>query len=71
MIPAHEDLAQFARAIRHLIRTGAVTYDVAQVHDCVERWGGRQRGVQGFQVGVNVTEQQYAHGSPDKLPIID
>ena len=28
-------------------------------------------GVESFEIGVNVAEKQYAHESPDKLPIID
>src|SRR4029077_16322938 len=36
VIPTHEDLAQFAGATRHFMRTGAIAYDVTQVHDDVE-----------------------------------
>ena len=38
---------------------------------CVERWGGGEAGFKSFEIGVNIAEQQYAHESPDKLPIID
>jgi hypothetical protein len=31
----------------------------------------RQAGIKGFQIGMDITEQQYAHESPDELPIID
>jgi hypothetical protein len=31
----------------------------------------REGRVQCFKVGMDVAKEQYAHGSPDKLPIID
>jgi hypothetical protein len=36
----------------------------------VRRSGG-EASVEGLQVGVDITKQQYVHGSPDELRIID
>src|SRR5262249_39714902 len=71
MIPPDKQLSQLTRPVRHLIRAGSITDDVAQIHNRIERWRGRQTGVESFQVGMNVAGQQYAHRSPDELPIID
>ena len=71
VIAAHENFSQLARAVGHFIRAGAVADDVAEIHDHVERRRGRESGVESFEIGVNVAEKQYAHESPDKLPIID
>ena len=71
MIAPYEDLPQCARAVRDLVGARAVAHDVPQIHDLVERRSGRDASIEGFQVCVDVAEQQYAHGSPDKLPIID
>jgi hypothetical protein len=40
------------------------------VHGHVERWSSGETSIERFQVGVNVAQQQYTHGSPGKLPII-
>ncbi len=71
MIAAHKRLPQFAGTLGHLVRTGSVAHNVPEVHDRVERRSSGKRGVESVEVGVDVAEQQYAHESPDKLPIID
>src|SRR5580704_7506306 len=71
VITSHEDPAKLTRALRHFVRTCAVTHDVAEVNDLVVGGSSCQASIKRFQVGVDVTEQQYAHGSPDELPIID
>ena len=53
------------------VGTGAVADDVARDWPPVERGSGGQAGLQRFQVGVNVAEQQYAQESPDKVAIIE
>ncbi len=70
VIPADEDAAEFPGAFAHFIGAGAVTDDVAQIDDEIERRSGGEAGIESFQVGVDVTQQQYAHRSPGKLPII-
>ena len=71
MISADEDLAQFARAVGDLVGAGSVSDDVAQVHDQVVGRSSGEACVEGLEIGMDVAQQQYAHGSPDKLPIID
>jgi hypothetical protein len=71
VIAAHENLSQLPRTGRHFIRTSPISDDVSQVRDHIEGRGSGKSGVQGFEVGVYVAQQQYAHESPDKLPIID
>ena len=71
MIAAHENFAQFAGMLGHFVRAGAVAHDVAQVHYHVECWSAGQGCFEGFEISVNVAEQQYAHESPDKQAIID
>jgi hypothetical protein len=56
---------------RYFIWTGPVTNDVSQIHRRIERGCGGEGGFQGFEVCVDITEQQYSQGAPDKLAIID
>src|SRR5579862_1056006 len=71
VISANENLSQLPRTLCDLVRTGAVADNVPEVHHRVKRRSGRDTCIQSFQIGVNVAEDQYAHGSPDELPIID
>ena len=64
MIPAHEKFSHFARPDGHFIGAGSVADDVAQIHGDVERRSVRETGFKSFEVGVNIAQQQYAHGSP-------
>jgi hypothetical protein len=71
VIAANENLAKSAGAIGDLVGTGAVTDDIPEINDQIECGSGGEAGFQSFEIGVNVAQQQYAHESPDKLPIID
>ncbi len=54
MIAAHENLSQFARALSHLVRTGAVAHDVAEVHHLV-KWRSTSQGrIESLKIGVDV-----------------
>ncbi len=71
VIAPHEDFPQVTGAGGYFIRTGPVADNVSEIHDSVKRWDGSEAGFERFEIGVNVAQQQYAHESPDKLPIID
>ena len=71
VIAADEDFAKTTRTVGYFVRTRPVPYDVPQIRHQIERWSSGQRGFQGFQIGMNVAKQKYAHESPNKLPIID
>ena len=60
VIAADKDFAQAAGAIDNFVGRGTVTYDVAEVGYEVEGWRPGEAGFQGFEVGMNVTKQQYA-----------
>ena len=59
VIPANENFAKVAGSVDDFVGRGSVADDIAEVGDEIERWGGRKAGFQGFEVGVNVAEQQY------------
>jgi hypothetical protein len=71
VIAAHKRLSQLPRPLAHLIRTRAVANNVPEIRHDIKRRSGRQAGVESFEIGVDVAKNQYAHESPDKLPIID
>lgn len=71
VIAAYEDFPQVTRTGGHFIGTGAVADDVSEVYHRVERGGGGEAGFESFEICVDVAQQQYSQGSPDKLPIID
>src|SRR5579863_7244045 len=71
MVAANDNFSKAARALGDFIGRRSVTYDVAKIHDGIERGGAREASFQRFEVGVNVAKQQYAQGSPDGLAIIE
>jgi hypothetical protein len=56
---------------RYFVWAGPITNDVSQIHRRIERGSGGERGFQGFEVCVDIAEQQYSQGAPDKVAIID
>ena len=70
MIAADKGGADCARVIRHLVRTRSVPNDVAQVDDQIEGWSVGQARIKSLKIRVYIAQQKYAHGAPDKLPII-
>src|ERR1700689_3587854 len=71
MIAAHESFSQLPGTLSHVVGTGAVAHNVPKIYHYIKRRRRRERSVKRFEIGVDVAEQQYAHESPDKLPIID
>src|SRR5580700_4489814 len=67
VVAADENLPQLTGALGNFVGTGAVADNVAEICHQVERGSRGQAGFKRFEVGVNVAQQQYAHGSPDKL----
>ncbi len=60
VIAAHENLSETARAIDHFIRRSAVTDNVAEIGDKIERRSRREGCLQRFEVGVKIAKQEYA-----------
>ena len=60
VIAADENFSQIARAIDDLVGRSSVTDNVAQIRHEVEGGSCGHAGFQGFEVGVNVAQQQYA-----------
>ena len=71
VIAPDESLAQFTGTLGDFVRAGTVSDDIAEVDDQVVSRSGCEARIESFQIGVDITEQQYAHGAPDELPIID
>jgi hypothetical protein len=70
VIAANKDFSQRARTIGNFIGTGSVADYISEICHQIEGRGRHETGFQGFEVGVNVANQQDAQGSPDKLAII-
>jgi hypothetical protein len=64
MIATDEYLAQGAALIDDLIRTCAISDNVAEIDNGVARRRGRKARIQGLQVAVNVTKKKNAHEAP-------
>src|ERR1700686_3214906 len=71
VIPPYEDFPQVARLGCYFISASPITKGVSQIHRRIERGSGGEGGFQGFEVCVDIAEQQYSQGAPDKLAIID
>jgi hypothetical protein len=54
MIAAHEDFPQVARTGRYFVGAGAISYDVSQIHDPIERRSSGKAGFKSFKIGVNI-----------------
>ena len=70
VIPAHEILAQTARALNHFIGAGAVAHDVTQIHNGVIGTSGTETSLECVQIAVDVTQNQNPHMAPNKVAII-
>ena len=60
VIAADKDRSQAAGALDDFVGARAVTDDVAEVCDEIERRSCGEAGLQRFEVGVNVAKQQYS-----------
>jgi len=61
VVTAHEDCPQFTRSLDDLVRAGAVSDDVAQIHHQVMGGGGGQTCLESLEVAVDIAEQKNAH----------
>lgn len=71
MVSAHKDVPQSARALDHFVRARTVADDVPEVDHHVVCRGCCQARFESFQVAMNIAYEKNAHGSPDKVGIID
>jgi hypothetical protein len=71
VIASNEEFPQSAALVYYLVRAGAIAYDIAEVDHTVVGRRNREAGLQGLQIGVDVTEYQNTHRSPGKVAIID
>ena len=71
VIASYKDFSQVARTGRYFIWTGPISNDIPEIHRRIERGSVGEGGFQGFEVCVDIAEQQYSQGAPDRLPIID
>ena len=61
MIAAHNRRAQTARMRRYFVGTGAITHHIPQVGHQIVLGSGGKGCLKGFQVGMNIAEQQHSH----------
>ena len=64
MVAANKNRAKLAYAFRHFIGIGAIADDIAKIEDTIMRWRRLQAGLQGFQIRMNVRNDEYAHANP-------
>jgi hypothetical protein len=70
VIAPHKGGSDSTGAIGHLVGTRAIPDDIAQVDYEIEGRSVGQARIKSFKIGVDIAQQKYAHGAPDKLPII-
>jgi hypothetical protein len=71
VIPAHEKVAQPLNTLDDLIRTRAVSHNIAQIGDHIVCGRSGETRFQGLQIAVNITQDKYAQWAPGKMAIID